>query len=423
MPGLSASSGLNTGPAIPWRRSNVRHTSNELYVDILEKISVILAPSGRLISATSSGSIAFTAKISRVPDLLLKLSAPGGSSSSKQSTISSTLNSPVFHPCVRLSRWKEQPGELSFVPPDGRFVLAGYEVDLLPPRLDVDKPPNRKEKIFLPATVDLRTGLGERCSEFEVRLTLNNQFPGAQIISSKPGGGTARSGTSTPSFSFGTSSSRSAGAPVLDAVVVSVPLPDTVRGVADLRPTRGEAHFHQFTRTIEWKVPTKDDASVNGTAVLIGTLVGPVNTNDEEEDDERDENGADVSEGEHSGAAANPLLGYYDEESANVTEEIPTATTSSRGKAQGTSVMAASSSLTGASISFKKRKKLLAGGKALMPRSVNLSFTVRGWLPSGIKVESLVIDAKRSREMSSRVTPYKGVKYVTVSRRGIERRV
>ena len=123
------------GPAIPWRRQGVKHTSNELYVDIIENLSVTLAVSGRPLAALVSGSIAFTAKVSGVPDLLLTLSAPGGSLG-----ISRILDLPVFHPCVRLARWREKPGELSFVPPDGRFVLAGYEVDLLPFAADDDKP-------------------------------------------------------------------------------------------------------------------------------------------------------------------------------------------------------------------------------------------------------------------------------------------
>lgn len=396
---LKAGSNLNSGPAIPWRRPNVRHTSNELYVDILENISVVLAPSGRPISAVSSGSIAFTAKISGIPDLLLTLSAPGGSSSSKVSSISRTMHSPVFHPCVRLARWKEHPGELSFIPPDGRFVLAGYEVDLLPSYAHVDTPPSRGERLFMPAMVDLRTGLGERGSDFEVRLTLDNNFPGSHT-SSKP----RASGASTPSFSFGGSNSGSSSAPSLEAVVVSVPLPASVRSATDLRASRGEAHFQQFAQSIQWKVPIKDSASVSGTAVLSGTLIGPINADGSEGDDEERET--------NNGTNANPLLGYYDEYSANVID-APQALTPSKGKA----VTSVNSKITTAA---QQRKSQV--NRALMPRSVTVSFTVRGWLPSGIKVESLVIDSKRSRNLSENVKPFKGVKLMTVSRRGVERR-
>lgn len=389
---LKLGSNLNSGPAIPWRRPNVRHTSNELYVDIVESVSVILAPSGRPISAISSGSIAFTAKMSGIPDLLLTLSAPGGSSSSKGSSISRTMQAPVFHPCVRLARWKEHPGELSFVPPDGRFVLAGYEVDLLPPHTDMDVPPTRREKMYLPATVDIRTGLAEKGSDFEVRLILNTDFPGSQTSSGKG----ARPGTSTPSFSFGTSTSGGSNAPNLEAVVVSVPVPGSVRSVTDLRPSKGEAHFQQFEHSIEWKVPTRSGSAINGTEVLSGTMVGSISTEGVEEEFEE----IDSS----NGIASNALSGYYDENPAEVKskDKAPISTMSK-------------------SIPAMQQKRSQAN-KALMPRSVAVSFTVRGWLPSGIKVDSLVVDAKNSKGIGENVKPFKGVKYLTVSKKGVERR-
>lgn len=399
MANLKAGSNLNSGPAIPWRRPNVRHTSNELYVDILEDVSVILAPSGRPISAISSGSIAFTAKVSGIPELVLTLSAPGGSSSSKVTSISRVMQSPVFHPCVRLARWKERPGELSFVPPDGRFVLAGYEVDLIPSYGDVDAPPSRGEKLFMPAMVDLRTGLGEKGADFEVRLTLNTDFPGA-YTSSKP----RAPGTSTPSFSFGGSSSGSSNAPTLEAVVVSIPLPASVRRLENLRPSRGEAMFQQFTQSVQWKVPTKDGASVSGTAVLSGTVIGPLHAGDVEDEDEDAETNKSMT--------TNPLLGYYDEDSASIPGKA-----SALAAFKGNTVAPAKDKILSAA-----QQKAAQANKALMPRSVNVSFTVRGWLPSGIRVDSLIIDTRKSRGLGENVKPFKGVKYMTVSRKGVERR-
>ena len=58
--------------------------------------------------------------------------------------------------------------------------------------------------------------------------------------------------------------------------------------------------------------------------------------------------------------------------------------------------------------------------KELMPTSATLSFSVKGWLASGLKVESLLVDAKASRGLGPEVKPYKGVKYHTISRDGIE---
>ncbi|KAI9882010.1 MAG: hypothetical protein M1823_006265, partial [Watsoniomyces obsoletus] len=108
----SSSSIMNPPPPqLPWRRANVRHTSNELYVDIIESLNVIIAPSGRPLSAFAQGSIVFTSKISGIPDLLLVLTSSSSSSSSSSggggggggksnsNNIDHILELPVFHPC------------------------------------------------------------------------------------------------------------------------------------------------------------------------------------------------------------------------------------------------------------------------------------------------------------------------------------
>jgi AP-3 complex subunit mu len=381
------------GPAIPWRKANVRHTSNELYVDIVESLSVIFAPSGRPISARSNGSIAFTAKISGVPDLLLVLTAPGGTSSAKTAGITRTMQLPVFHPCVRLVRWKEHPGELSFVPPDGRFMLAGYETDLMPMSLDTDHPPSKSDRIFLPATVDLRGGLGASGCDFEAKLTLNNNFPGV-VASTKPTASRTASGPMA-GLSFGGPNTGSSSAPTLEAVMVTIPFPSEVRSVTELKASRGEATFNTFDKVVEWKVPTKDGASINGTATLTGTVTGPFTSN---HDLDEEESAAEAGK-------LNSMAGYYNEESVAT-------------QAANEPEPSLASSASGANAT-----KRAQASKALTPRSIAVSFNVKGWIPSGIKVESLAVDVKKSKGLGDGVRPYKGVKYLTVSRQGVERRV
>lgn len=382
------------GPAIPWRRQGVRHTSNELYVDIIETLSVTIAPSGRAIAARTSGTIAFTAKISGVPELVLRLTVPGGSMN-----IPRKLELPVFHPCVRLARWRETPGELSFVPPDGRFVLAGYEVNLLPIDPDQDKPPTQMEKLFLPATVEINKSLGPTGAEFEVRLTLNPNFPGSYSTSKggMPGRG---SGTSTPSFLGGGSNGGSSSSPTLEDVVVNVSISSSVRNIQDMRASRGEAHFAPGSDNLEWRVPTKDAGSVSGTATLRCTVVGPLSAGeDEEEDDEGDKSGR-----------ANPLLGYY--------EETPTYQESY----QESHAPKATLETGGTDSPSNRSQRKIQLNAALMPTSVSVSFSARGWLPSGIRVDALSVDPRRSRGLGEGVKPYKGVKYICVSQQGVETR-
>lgn len=375
---LKAASSAANGPAIPWRKANVRHTSNELYVDLVESLSVIYAPSGRPISGKAKGSILFTAKISGVPDLLLTLSAPGGTSTSPAAGLSRIMQLPSFHPCVRLNRWRDSPGELSFVPPDGKFMLAGYETDLLPSSMNTNEPPSRSERLFLPVTPDLRTSLGSRGADFEARVTLNNSFPGAP----PPTKTAQRSGPGVTPFSFGSAGANAPAAPTLEAVVVSIPFPQGVRSVTELKPSRGEASFNQFSKVVEWKIPTKDGFSVAGVATLTGTVSGPINADDVQESPQR-----------------RALGEYYDDSTLGVQE--------------------VDDELNGDSA----QKKKSPSNKSLMPRTIAASFAVKGWLASGIKVGSLVVDTKRSKGLGDGVKPYKGVKYLTVSKNGIERRV
>lgn len=374
------------GSQIPWRRSNVRHTSNEMYVDIVETLSVTYAPSGRPLAAFANGSIAFTSKVSGVPDLLLSLRAGSGPGADK---VKRTMERPVFHPCVRLARWRDH-AELSFVPPDGRFVLAGYDVDLLDP---LASPLSAKaQDLNLPASIEIRTGLGATGSDFEVRLTVSHRFytgSGSSGVSSGTGSAAATSlsnnlGAPRPSTLRG--NSGEAKAPLLEDLTVSIPITTAVRNISDLRATKGEAHWSPGDASIEWKISAKEAAGISSAGcVLRCSVVGAPS------DDDEDEN--PLSNGMKSNTHD-----YNDDENDYQTTTPKHNDTNSAAR----------------------DKKKARQNAILMPGSASLSFGVKGWLASGLKVDSLVIDSKRSKGLGEGVRPYKGVKYLTVSRKGVE---
>uniref|UniRef100_A0AAV1TBQ1 MHD domain-containing protein n=1 Tax=Peronospora matthiolae TaxID=2874970 RepID=A0AAV1TBQ1_9STRA len=108
---------------IPWRKSGVRYTQNEIYFDIVEEIDAIIDVSGRMISCEVNGLIQSNSRLSGVPDLTMVFTDP------------SVIDDCSFHPCVRYSRY-ERERVISFVPPDGQFELMQYRVqvnDLVPP--------------------------------------------------------------------------------------------------------------------------------------------------------------------------------------------------------------------------------------------------------------------------------------------------
>lgn len=357
----------NTTPSVPWRRSNVRHTSNELYADVVETLNVTLAPSGRPLAAFANGTIAFTSKVSGVPDISMTLTSPSG-----KHNLASVMDLPVFHPCVRLARWKEQPGVLSFIPPDGRFILAGYEVDLLPFTNGKSGTLNANS-LKLPVNIEMKTSLGSTGSDFDVRVNVNRIF------------GTSNSSVST---GFGRGGSGSAGrsgspsTPFLEDVIITVPLPEDVRNLPEIRPSKGEATYNPGDRQLQWHIPAKDLAAGGTLFSLRCTVVGQPSENDED----------------------NPMTNDYTYDEPYQEEPATTKLDKAAGK----------------ETDEDRDAKRIEQNKILMPSSASISFTVKGWLPSGIKIESIVLDTRKSRGLGEGVKPYKGVKYLTVSKGGVE---
>ncbi|KAF2458554.1 Adaptor complexes medium subunit family-domain-containing protein [Lineolata rhizophorae] len=446
-------------PPVPWRRANVRHTSNELYVDIVETLLVTLSPSGLPLRATANGTIAFTAKVSGVPDLLLSLTCAGGG----KQAVEKTVRLPVFHPCVRLARWRERPGTLSFVPPDGRFVLAGYEVDLLAGRGlggDVDIPtPNAvgskggssgaaasAAKLNIPAAVEVQTGLGPSGSEFEVSLFLSprSMSSSASSSSSSLGGastpsGSGGSGGGRPGLNRGLSSSgsnplaalssfSSAGtsqAPTLSDILVRIPLPPSVKSLPEIRPSRGEAMFAAADMAVEWRIASREVTGLMGAgrsgggrgaapaATLRCAVVGMVSDDEDEEGEEEDGDAVGGGVAQWTGGRVAETWEYDDPSAMAVSyQNEPALTGQNKKRARKDAVE-----------KERERDERRAKQNAvLMPSGAIVSFQVKGWLASGVRVESLNVDTRASRGLGAGVTPFKGVKYLTVSDEGVESR-
>lgn len=361
----------------------MKHTSNELYVDLVETLSVTLAPSGRPLAAFANGTIAFTSKISGMPDLILNLSTPSG-----KQNLHSVMELPVFHPCVRLAKWRENPGELSFIPPDGRFVLAGYEVDLLPiqnGKIGSMKTSNLK----LPVSIEVKTNLGPSGAEFEVRLFITKvSGQGNSSISGSGSRGNGHGmGRGNSAFSgLGGSGVGTSTTPTIEDLVVTVPLPADVRNLTEVRASRGDTTYNPGETHIDWHIPAKD--AIAGGATLRCSVVGHMA---EAEEEDFEGNGF-------------KLDGNYDyEDDAYQAPEKITQTNVPSDEQKDS-----------------RDARKFAQNKILMPTSANVSFSVKGWLASGIKVETLQIDTRKSRGVGEGVKPYKGVKYLTVSRGGVE---
>jgi hypothetical protein len=213
-------------------------------------------------------------------------------------------------------------------------------------------------------------------------------------FAAKAGPGTSRDAFSKPT-GFGAKSSGTSSHPIVEEIVVRVPIPSTVRNINDLRPSRGEAHFNPVDASVEWKIAGKDasalvsalHSSANSVVATLRCTVVGVSEGDEDEGI-----GMDIkTETWDYDDGSSAYQGGDDEKSSVADTQVNGA---------------------------KKNKST----RSLMPGNASVSFQVKGWLASGIKVEKLVIDTQKSKGLGASVQPYKGVKYLTVSKDGVEAR-
>jgi AP-3 complex subunit mu len=103
----------NSGAQVLWRKRGIKHTPNEIYLDVHEHVDAILDATGKAISMEVFGEVVADVSLSDMPDLTLVF---------KNSRVIGDVG---LHNCVRYKRW-EAERIISFVPPDGSFQLMTY---------------------------------------------------------------------------------------------------------------------------------------------------------------------------------------------------------------------------------------------------------------------------------------------------------
>ncbi|QSL65862.1 hypothetical protein MERGE_000141 [Pneumocystis wakefieldiae] len=153
MTGLKRKSCIPSGILSPiiWRKANVKHSRNNFFIDIIEELRAIINKHGKFITLFSKGKIICLSNISGVPNVILSMK-------SKYHLFYSS-----FHPCLYSSRQTPSLEQLSFVPPDGRFTLMTYGIelsDILPSSL--------------PISIEIKSG--PNIEDFEIKLNIFNQL-------------------------------------------------------------------------------------------------------------------------------------------------------------------------------------------------------------------------------------------------------
>jgi len=206
--------------AIPWRKTGVKYSNNEIFIDLVEEVDSILDPNGQVVSSEVQGVVEVNCRLSGMPDLLLIFTEP------------ELIDDCSFHPCVRYNRF-ERDKVVSFVPPDGKFELMRYRVNT--PHLVV-APLFCTPQINMPATSNngsVNISLGKRTVTSLISKKKKNTITNVEV-----------------NFAF----------------------PKSVR-TADLKGSTGEVIYDEAAKTVKWKVGklhSNKNASLTGALMLEG---------------------------------------------------------------------------------------------------------------------------------------------------------
>ncbi|CAI4056182.1 Apm3p SKDI_02G3950 [Saccharomyces kudriavzevii IFO 1802] len=156
---------------VPWRTSKAsKHENNELYVDLLETFHVVFETKKsrlRLVNGNIHGTVDVRSYLNNNPLVSVKLN-----------TMGNDIGVPTLHECVEIKDDGEfLPSNITFIPPDGKFRLLEYSVDL---DSQVKQSGIRINSIGL-MSLHFQNGLGKDSDEFELSLNIENFKKVSQI--------------------------------------------------------------------------------------------------------------------------------------------------------------------------------------------------------------------------------------------------
>jgi len=118
--------------AVSWRSEGIKHKKNEIFLDVVEKLNLLVGANGSVLHSEVLGAVKMKSFLSGMPELKLGLNdklmfEATGRVSQARTGKSVELEDIKFHQCVRLARF-ENDRTISFIPPDGEFDLMTYRL-------------------------------------------------------------------------------------------------------------------------------------------------------------------------------------------------------------------------------------------------------------------------------------------------------
>lgn len=120
--------------AVSWRSEGIRHSRNEVFLDVIEQVNILVSGSGTLLRSEIIGKMMMKSYLSGMPNLKLGLNdrlqfeANSANGTPERRGKSVDLEDIKFHQCVRLAKF-ENDRTISFIPPDGAFELMSYRLN------------------------------------------------------------------------------------------------------------------------------------------------------------------------------------------------------------------------------------------------------------------------------------------------------
>lgn len=159
--------------SVPWRKEGIKHKKNEVFLDVVEKLHLLVASNGTVLHSEILGSLKMKSYLSGMPELKLGLNDKimmerrRRRRSRRRHTKMVEMDDIRFHQCVRLARF-ETDRTISFVPPDGEFELMSYRLDTqVRPLIWVECHKDIKSHSRIEYMIKIK-------SEFKRRSTANN---------------------------------------------------------------------------------------------------------------------------------------------------------------------------------------------------------------------------------------------------------
>merc|ERR1719502_273794 len=155
--------------AVSWRPEGIKHKKNEIFLDVVEKLNLLVSASGTVLRSEILGSLKMKSYLSGMPELKLGLNdkllfeATGRPASLKGKAVE--MEDIKFHQCVRLARF-ENDRTISFIPPDGEFELMSYRLNT-----------HVKPLIWIESAIDL----GQSKSKIEYMIRAKSQFKSRSV--------------------------------------------------------------------------------------------------------------------------------------------------------------------------------------------------------------------------------------------------